>query len=68
MDGTAKVTNVKVTTDEREVVRRALFTEKMKSRFDSTSHISQQPITFSVGCQSPGKQAMATVAEELKLL
>lgn len=33
LDGAAKVTNVKVTTDEREVIRRALFTEKMKSMF-----------------------------------
>ncbi|XP_063537087.1 dynein regulatory complex protein 1 [Cydia strobilella] len=28
LDGAAKVTNVKVTTDEREVIRRALFTKK----------------------------------------
>ncbi|KAI8439458.1 hypothetical protein MSG28_013235 [Choristoneura fumiferana] len=28
LDGAAKVTNVKVTTDEREVIRRALFTDK----------------------------------------
>ncbi|KAL0871228.1 hypothetical protein ABMA27_004989 [Loxostege sticticalis] len=31
LDGAAKVTNVKVTTDEREVIRRALFSEKMRS-------------------------------------
>ncbi|XP_072944853.1 dynein regulatory complex protein 1-like [Epargyreus clarus] len=30
LDGAAKVTNVKVTTDEREVIRRAIFAEKMK--------------------------------------
>ncbi|KAJ0174630.1 hypothetical protein K1T71_009738 [Dendrolimus kikuchii] len=30
LDGAAKVTNVKVTTDEREVIRRSLFSEKMK--------------------------------------
>ncbi|XP_039756314.1 dynein regulatory complex protein 1 [Pararge aegeria] len=30
LDGAAKVTNVKVTTDEREVVRRSLFSEKMQ--------------------------------------
>lgn len=29
LDGTAKVTNVKVTTDEREVIRRTLFSDKM---------------------------------------
>ncbi|CAK1555615.1 unnamed protein product [Leptosia nina] len=29
LDGAAKVTNVKVTTDEREVIRRALFSKKM---------------------------------------
>ncbi|CAG4952000.1 unnamed protein product [Colias eurytheme] len=29
LDGAAKVTNVKVTTDEREVIRRALFSERM---------------------------------------
>ncbi|XP_052756907.1 dynein regulatory complex protein 1 isoform X2 [Galleria mellonella] len=29
LDGAAKVTNVKVTTDEREVIRRTLFSEKM---------------------------------------
>ncbi|XP_059052716.1 dynein regulatory complex protein 1 [Achroia grisella] len=29
LDGAANVTNVKVTTDEREVIRRALFSEKM---------------------------------------
>ncbi|KAM3965868.1 LOW QUALITY PROTEIN: dynein regulatory complex protein 1 [Aphomia sociella] len=29
LDGAAKVTNVKVTTDEREVIRRGLFSEKM---------------------------------------
>lgn len=29
LDGAAKVTNVKVTTDEREVVRRTHFFEKM---------------------------------------
>ncbi|CAH4029957.1 unnamed protein product [Pieris brassicae] len=33
LDGAAKVTNVKVTTDEREVVRRALFSEKMLGSF-----------------------------------
>lgn len=31
LDGAAKVTNVKVTTDEREVNRRELFAEKMRS-------------------------------------
>lgn len=31
LDGAAKVTNVKVTTDEREVVRRILFANNMKS-------------------------------------
>jgi hypothetical protein len=30
LDGAAKVTNVKVTTDEREVIRRALFSDKMR--------------------------------------
>nr|XP_026495568.1 dynein regulatory complex protein 1 [Vanessa tameamea] len=30
LDGAAKVTNVKVTTDEREVIRRALFSAKMR--------------------------------------
>ncbi|XP_045774505.1 dynein regulatory complex protein 1 isoform X1 [Maniola jurtina] len=30
LDGAAKVTNVKVTTDEREVIRRALFSDKMQ--------------------------------------
>ncbi|XP_050347697.1 dynein regulatory complex protein 1 homolog [Nymphalis io] len=30
LDGAAKVTNVKVTTDEREVIRRALFSTKMR--------------------------------------
>lgn len=32
LDGAAKVTNVKVTTDEREVIRRSLFSEKMKGK------------------------------------
>uniref|UniRef100_A0A2H1V4W7 SFRICE_000310 n=1 Tax=Spodoptera frugiperda TaxID=7108 RepID=A0A2H1V4W7_SPOFR len=31
LDGAAKVTNVKVTTDEREVIRRTLFFEKMSN-------------------------------------
>ncbi|CAH0725742.1 unnamed protein product, partial [Brenthis ino] len=30
LDGAAKVTNVKVTTDEREVIRRSLFSDKMR--------------------------------------
>ncbi|XP_049871921.1 dynein regulatory complex protein 1-like [Pectinophora gossypiella] len=34
LDGAAKVTNVKVTVDEREVVRRATCAEKMKAMFD----------------------------------
>ncbi|XP_028168765.1 dynein regulatory complex protein 1 [Ostrinia furnacalis] len=33
LDGAAKVTNVKVTTDEREVIRRALFSEKMRNSY-----------------------------------
>lgn len=31
LDGAAKVTNVKVTTDEREVIRRGLFADNMQS-------------------------------------
>ncbi|CAK1586986.1 unnamed protein product [Parnassius mnemosyne] len=34
LDGAAKVTNVKVTTDEREVVRRELFSEKLKNALE----------------------------------
>lgn len=43
LDGAAKVTNVKVTTDEREVIRRALFSEKMRST--STSSYSGCPVS-----------------------
>ncbi|XP_041982173.1 dynein regulatory complex protein 1 isoform X2 [Aricia agestis] len=39
LDGAAKVTNVKVTTDEREVLRRVLFTDKMK---DSLNKIEEE--------------------------
>ncbi|CAG4942479.1 unnamed protein product [Parnassius apollo] len=34
LDGAAKVTNVKVTTDEREVVRREMFSEKLKNALE----------------------------------
>ncbi|KPJ18758.1 Coiled-coil domain-containing protein 164 [Papilio machaon] len=34
LDGAAKVTNVRVTTDEREVLRRELFSEKMKNALE----------------------------------
>ncbi|XP_013148112.1 PREDICTED: dynein regulatory complex protein 1 [Papilio polytes] len=34
LDGAAKVTNVRVTTDEREVLRRELFSEKMKEALE----------------------------------
>ncbi|XP_013199434.2 dynein regulatory complex protein 1 [Amyelois transitella] len=33
LDGAAKVTNVKVTTDEREVIRRGLFSDNMQNNF-----------------------------------
>ncbi|XP_075980358.1 dynein regulatory complex protein 1-like [Anticarsia gemmatalis] len=39
LDGAAKVTNVKVTTDEREVVRRTLFFKKME---DSMKKIEEE--------------------------
>ncbi|RVE42408.1 hypothetical protein evm_012945 [Chilo suppressalis] len=39
LDGAAKVTNVKVTTDEREVIRRAHFADKMR---DSNQKIEEE--------------------------
>lgn len=32
LEGAAAVTNIKITTDEREVMRRAMFSEKMLSK------------------------------------